>query len=65
MGAGEGGKSFGESACRVSNVALQHGRTRCLELVNEGFNNIRMIMPGIVDAVAGKKVEENAPILGV
>ncbi len=65
MGAGEGGESFGEGAGGGGDVALEHDGAGGLELVDEGFDDVGMVVAGVVDAVAGEEVEDDASVFGV
>jgi len=63
--AGESGEAFGESAGSVGDVALHHGGARGLEFVDERFDDVGMVVAGVVDAVAGEEVEDDASVFGV
>jgi len=63
--AGEGGETFGEGAGGVGDVALQHHGAGGLELLDEGFDDVGMVVAGVVDAVAGEEVEDDAFVFGV
>ncbi len=62
---GERGEALRKSAGGVGDVALQHGGAGGLQLANERIDDIGVIVPGVVDAVAGEKVEDDATVVGV
>ena len=63
--AGESGEALGEGSGGVGDVALEHRGAGGLELVDEGFDDVGMVVAGVVDAVAGEEVEDDASVFGV
>ena len=62
---GESGEALGERASGVSDVTLQHRGAGGFELVDESFDDVGMVMAGVVDTVAGEEVEDDASVFGV
>src|SRR5579859_1781221 len=61
---GESAETFGKLASQVRNIALQHDGATFIKLVFDGTNDVRMIVAGVVNAIAGKKVNDTAAIRG-
>jgi hypothetical protein len=60
--AGAGAKFFSQLSRQFGNVALQHGGTASIQFVVERLYNRRVIVACVMDAVAGKEIE-NAPAI--
>ena len=54
----------GELPGDVGDVALQHGWAGEVELVLEGGDDVRVIVAGVMHAVSGEEVEEDATVFG-
>src|SRR6516162_7517820 len=46
-------------------MTLQHRRTRAVQFLLQRFNDVRMIVPGVVYAISRKKVEIRGAVFGV
>ena len=57
-------KPVREPPGEFGNVALQHRRPAPVEFALQSLDNARMVMAGVVDAIAGQKVQNAAPIRG-
>jgi hypothetical protein len=65
MRAGERGEALGEGSGAVGDVTLQHCRPGGLQFLDESVDDVGMIVAGVVDAVAGEEVEDDAAVVGV
>src|SRR5690349_6253266 len=50
--------TFRQFAGDLRNVALQHRRAALIQLVLEGLHYIRMVVAGVVNAIAGEEVQD-------
>ena len=61
---GEPAKPRGEPPGQPGHVRLQHGGSALVEFVFQRGDDARVIMPGIVDAIAGVEIEDDAAVRG-
>ncbi len=54
-------KAFRQFARQFGDMALQHDRTALFQFISDGCQHIGMIVPHIVHAVSGEKIEDAAP----
>ena len=50
-------QSLGQLACQFRNMTLQHRRTAAIQLILQRLNDPRVIVPGVVHAISGQKVQ--------
>ena len=55
----------GQISGKLGHVALQHGWPAAIELILEGRDDGGVIVPGIVDRIAGEKIENAPAIAGI
>src|ERR1700747_2153582 len=63
--AGQLAQTAGELPGNFRHVALQHCRAALVHFVFQRLNHVRMVVPDIVDAVAGQKIQNATTVLGV
>ena len=55
-------KTLRQFACQFWNVALQHNCATLLQFIDDGRQYVGMIVADIVDAIPGKKIENESAV---
>src|SRR5579872_7456162 len=58
-----GAQFRGQLSSQIANVALEHCRTLAVQFFVERRQDFRMVVSGVVDAIARKKIDDPAPVL--
>src|SRR5579862_9233954 len=60
-----GAQFRGQLPGQIANLALEHGWTMPVQFFVERGQDFRMVVSGVVDAIARKKIDDPAPILRI
>ncbi len=55
-------KTLSQFACQFWNVALQHNGAALLQLIDDGRQYVGMVVADIVNAIPGKKIENESAV---
>src|SRR5438309_4896796 len=55
-------KFFSKFSCQVGDVGLNHGRPAAPQFLLKRRNHVRMVVPDVVNAVSGKKIQNPSAV---